>query len=53
MSFQQLNTLFKNTQLGSDYNFDDGKEIGGISYSTLKHETTVTTASVLNEEGVI
>jgi len=29
-----------------------GKEKGGISYSTLKHETTVTTDSVLNEEAL-
>ena len=29
------------------------KEPAGISYSTLKHETTVTTDSVLNEERLI
>jgi hypothetical protein len=32
---------------------DNSKEPGGISYSTLKHETTVTTDSVLNEEKLI
>eukprot|EP00347_Sterkiella_histriomuscorum_P007453 403348858 len=30
-----------------------GNEIGGISYSTLRHETTVTTDSALNEEALI
>ena len=32
---------------------DNSKEPGGISYSTLKHETTVTTDSVHNEEKLI
>lgn len=52
-TFQQLNAFFQKSQIGSDYLFDNGKEIGGISYSTLKHETTVTTDSVLNEERLV
>ncbi|CDW85013.1 UNKNOWN [Stylonychia lemnae] len=53
MSIQQLNALFQKGHPISEYNFDTGKEIGGISYSTLKHETTVTTDSVQNEERLV
>lgn len=33
--------------------FENGKEKGGISYSTLKHEMTVTTDSVMNEKALV
>ena len=45
--------LFSIGPYSSGILFENGKEKASITYSTLKHETTVTTNSVMNEEGLV